>query len=273
MRILKFTAFILTIVAATFFSSVASAQISLSGSGYTQNFDSIGSGLPQGWSVTTSATSTALGDSASFTSAQTTWASTTGAFRNIASNNITFASDSTAQGNDTNRALGWRPVGANSGEVTPFRTGALTLKIANTSGFTNFSLSLDVFQTVNTSGVQTYKLEYRIGDSGSFTQIGTDYVTKDANVDFTDYNLQQFTSVTLSAIADQNSAIYIRLRGVSTAGSANLDTIAIDNFALSYSAITSPVPEPATFALFGGLTVLGLAAFRRRHTSRLSAVP
>ncbi|MFA6962761.1 MAG: PEP-CTERM sorting domain-containing protein [Opitutaceae bacterium] len=248
-------------------STTASGQITLTGTSYTQDFDAIGSGLPTGWSVTTSATASTLGTDATFTETPSTWASTTDAFKNIASNNISFGSNSTAQGNDTNRAFGWKPVGANSGEVTPFRTGAVTLKLSNTIGYTNFALSLDIFQTYNTSGIQTYKLEYRIGDSGSFTQIGSDYLTKDASGDFTDYNLTQFTSVSLAALADQSSPVYIRIRGVSTSGSSNLDLIGIDNFSLTYSA----VPEPSTFALLGGASALGLAALHRFRSRRVKS--
>ncbi|MEZ0216779.1 MAG: PEP-CTERM sorting domain-containing protein [Rariglobus sp.] len=60
----------------------------------------------------------------------------------------------------------------------------------------------------------------------------------------------------------------LRLNNTASSGTS-WNTVALDNF--TYTA--SPVPEPATYALFGGLAALGLAAFRRRHPSRLSSAP
>jgi hypothetical protein len=237
------------------------SQIALSGSSYMQNFDALGSGLPAGWSVSTSATINSLGTTATFTSAQTAWDATSAAFRNISSNDIAFGSNGAAQSANANRALGWRPVGSNAGEVAPFRTGAVTLEIENTLGFRDFKLSLDLFQSNNTSGVQTYVVEYRVGISGNFIQIGTSYTTSDLAANFVDFNVRQLTNISLAALDDQAEPVFIRVRGTTSSGSTNLDTIGLDNFVLTYSA----VPEPSAFVAWSALAAFGWAGTRRRR--------
>jgi trimeric autotransporter adhesin len=236
------------------------AQLTLTGTSYTQNFDAIGSGLPTGWTVSTSATASTLGTTASFVTTQATWASTTDAFRNVASSNIAFSSSTTNQGLDTNRALGWRPISAAT------RDGAITLMLTNTTGFTNFSLGFDLFTTNDVSGAQTYVFEYRVGSSGSFTQLGSTYTTSGSGA--TDFGSvsYSFISSDFAGLNNQSSEVYFRVRGTGS-GSGNLDTIAIDNFSLTYSA----VPEPATYAFFGGLAALGLAGAKRLRSRRLKS--
>lgn len=81
-------------------------------------------------------------------------------------------------------------------------------------------------------------------------------------------NSSSSTSVTITGITADARGVFFR-QGAATHGD-----ISIDNLAVSQTFdIASAVPEPATYALFGGLSVLGLAAFRRRHTSRLASAP
>lgn len=247
----------------------APAQVVLTGTAYTQDFNAIGSGLPDGWSVSTSATISSLGTPASFTSTTTTWATATlgSDFRNVSSNNITYTTTGATQNANPNRALGWRPVGANSAEVTPARTGAVTLQLADTTGFQNFTLSVDLF-TVNITGTtQTYQLEYRVGSTGNFSVLQT-YTTDEASSgSYSNQTTLTANSITLSALNNQSSPVFIRLRGTSTAGSSNLDQIALDNFSLTYTA----VPEPSTYALLAGLVALTGAMLRRRFRPGVNA--
>lgn len=241
-------------------SVLASAQVNLTGVSYTQNFNSLASGLPIGWSVQTSTTLSTLGNSGTFTAAATTWAASTALtdFRNVASDNIAFGSASGTQSADTNRALGWRPLAA----ATDARTGSIMLTLANTTGFQNFSMSVHVF-TGNDSATtsQTYLLEFRVGNSGNFTPLAT-YLTPTTGA--TGFNAQTFTAdpVALALLNNQPDPVYFRLRGTATSGTS-LDSIALDDFSLSYSAVA--VPEPSTYAaVLGAIGLLGAVINRRR---------
>jgi hypothetical protein len=241
-------------------AATASAQVNLTGLSYTENFNSVGSGLPAGWSVHTSTTASTLGNPASFTSAATTWAAGTALtdFRNVAGDNIPFGSSFAPQGSDLNRAIGWRPLAA----ATDARTGAIMLTIADTSGFENFLLSVKVFTpSDNSTGSQTYLLEFRVGSSGNFSPIAT-YLTPTTGA--TGFNAQTFTAdpLALALLNDQPEAVYFRLRGTASSGTA-LDTIALDDFSLSYSAVA--VPEPSTYAAALGAAALLVVAIRRRR--------
>jgi PEP-CTERM motif len=230
-------------------------QVTLSGTSYSQDFNTVGSSLPPGWTVSTNATLSTLGTDAIFAIAATSWASPTAgtAFRNISSSDIAYNSSAAVQ---LSAAARW------------FRDGAVTLALADTLNLTNFSLGLAVFQSndVAPSGgeVQTYQLEYRVGSSGDFTAIGSPFVTNFSG-------LSNFLSITysisgsaLDLIANQSGPVYVRLRGgLSTSASGNLDTIGLDNFSLSYTAI----PEPATYAALFGVLALGSATWRRRMTA------
>jgi hypothetical protein len=243
--------------------TLASAQVNLTGISYTQNFNNLASGLPIGWSVQTSATLNTLGNSGSFTNAATTWAAGTALtdFRNVASDNIAFGSTSVTQAADPNRAVGWRPLAA----ATDARSGSIMLAIANTVGFENFSASVHVF-TGNDSATssQAYVWEFRVGGAGNFTPLAT-YLTPTTGA--TGFNAQTFTAdaVTLAALNNQPDIVYFRLRGAATAGTS-LDSIALDDFSLGYSAVA--VPEPSTYVVALGAMALLSAAIRRARSFR-----
>lgn len=229
----------------------AKAQLVLSGTSYMQDFDGLVGGLPTGWSVSTSATLSGLGTATTFTSTATDWNTGSGsnAFRNISA-----PISSGSQSISTDRALGWRPLNAGS------RNGAITLTLANTTGFQNFSMSFSLFTGNDVANNQSYAVEYRLGNSGNFTQIGSTYTTG-ATFNVASYS---FNSVTLSALNDQSAPVYIRIRGTTASGTTALDTIGLDDFSLSYAATTA-VPEPSTYAAIAGCTVLAYAAWQRRR--------
>ncbi|HWA84968.1 MAG TPA: hypothetical protein VG710_01995 [Opitutus sp.] len=248
-------------------SGTAAAQVTLTGTSYVQDFNGLGGALPTGWSVTTAATANSLGTSASFQSAPTNWSASLSteprSFRNIASNNIASGANAATQSADSDRALGWRPGDAAS------RNGAVTLAIANTTGFTNFNVSISLFSPNNVSNDQTYAFEYRVGNSGAFTQLGSTYTTG------TVFGAATITanSITLSALNDQHSPVYFRIRGAASSGtsSSGLDVLGIDSFNLSFSGTS--IPEPATNAVVVGLIIFAGAMVRRRCRIKKPVAP
>lgn len=236
-------------VAITLGALSASAQVSLSGISYTENFNSIDSGIPAGWSVKTGATSSVLGTDVSLVTAETSWATSTGNFRNVAaSTGLTSSSDVPTQGNSANRAIGIRQTGSFGDPGAAFTFNF------NSTGYTNVSFSLDAMML----SVQGYSTTWSLQSSTN----GTSWTT---HATWSDPGTFGSTSVSsggvISALANQSSA-YIRFVALSAAtGSSSRDTIAIDNFSMSFSA----VPEPSTYAALLGAAALGLTLVRRRR--------
>jgi trimeric autotransporter adhesin len=228
-------------------------QIVLTGSSYFQDFNNLAGGLPDGWGVYSNSTATTLGTVETFTTAATTWAGSTSgtSFRNISSNTISTTATAAVQAANTDRAFGLRPQSAGT------RDGSVVLALADTAGFENFALSVDLF-TGNNSGStnQTYNIEYRVGASGSFIVLGTYETT-------TPFGSISFTtgSSSLPALNDQLNPVYFRFYNASGVYDSSYDTLGIDNFSLSYST----VPEPSTYAAIAGALALGAAAWCRRR--------
>ncbi len=210
------------------------AQVTLTGTSYTQNFNAVGTSLPSGWGVYTGATATALGTASTLTTAQTSWVSTTGNFRNTASANGSTSGDAvTAQNANTDRALSVRQTGS-FGEPG----AAFAVQFANTTGLQGFVAtiklqSLDVGSTRTT----TWELQYATGGTPtSFTTIATGTTGGSA-----------FTNTTLSGmlpatINNQSQPLWLRVVALNAStGSGNRATSGIDDFSLTYtSASTAP---------------------------------
>lgn len=230
----------------------ASAQmIALSGTGYTENFDTLGTALPNGVTVFTGATTTTTGAAAPFATAATAFGSTTGQFANYASATNSTATDTTAvQAADTNRALGFRQTG------TFGDPGAsIVFTLANTTGFQSFSLSIALQELSAQTRSTTLTIDYRVGTTGAFTSIGT----------FADPGAFGSTPSTFSfgnALDNQASSIQIRVSALAASTGANTrDTLAVDDFNLTYQPLAS-VPEPSTYASMG-LGLFGMFAMLR----------
>ena len=243
-------------------AGAASAQlgsVTLSGTSYTENFDGLATGLPTGWHVFTAATTSSLGylrDTSVkliLTPGTTTrWSNTTGAFKNVASGNNSatyspFAQDTTGQLNATDRALAVRQV---SGTSTSFPTSdsgaAFAVKLANTSGLSNFFVSFKLQSLDSTSGrVTTWTLDYGFGDNPtSFTTYATAgttggnvYANNNVGINFG------------SDLDNQTGPVWIRVVTLSgSQGAGNRTTSAIDDFNLTYDAatVTCNVPTNLT---------------------------
>jgi hypothetical protein len=248
MTMKKIMAIICLVVAA----GLAKGALALTGTSYTQNFDSIGSGLPIGWSVDTGATSSSTGSAATLTTTAAAWGGSTGQFANFASSDgLTSTATSTTQAASTDRALGIRQTGSLGDPGAAFE-----FNIANTTGLDDFSLSISLQMLSVQTRSTTWTIDYRVGDSGGFTTLGT---YSDPAV----FGSTIFTadSTALSSWNNQSQDIWFRVVALNAAtGSGNRDTFGIDDFSLSYSAIPepAPVPEPAGWSLISAIGLLGI---------------
>jgi hypothetical protein len=221
------------------------AQVAISGN-YTQNFDSLSSGLPSNWAVLTGATVTSMGTSASanYTSTNSTligWANTTAGFKNFASSTgLTSASTSTQQFASTNRVLGIRPTDSfgDSGASISFNFSTL--------GYAINSISFEAHMLYVQNRSQTWSLQYGLGTSPtSFVTLGTWEDPGIWGITTFTYDRTNFTSN-----LDNQQSVYFRFVGLSAStGANNRDSVGIDNF--SISAESTAVPEPSTWALIG----------------------
>jgi hypothetical protein len=139
--------------------------IPLTTSPVTLNFDGIGSGLPQGVTLYTTSSSTALGTAGSLATAKGSWSATGAGFKNYASaTGLTATSDQTAQDAATNRALGMRQTGTTGTGGDPGT--AFVFQFDNTTGKTNFKLDFLLQSLDNTVGRSVvWNIDYGFGDT------------------------------------------------------------------------------------------------------------
>ncbi|MBM3922441.1 MAG: hypothetical protein FJ340_04455 [Sphingomonadales bacterium] len=217
-----------------------SGGLLLTTSPYTQNFDGLANGLPQGIYVKIGATASSTGSGnmpvypSTGWATPTAWNQTSAGAKNFASaTGLTSSSDATAQSASTNRALGIRQTSA-----TGYDPGASFLfELTNTTGKSNFQMSF-LFQSLDaTPGgrTATWVVEYGIGDNPStFTAIATSPTPLTSNV-----GTFSSTPVTVNfGTALNNSAQKVWIRIVSltaTTGSNNRPSTAIDNVQLSWN--------------------------------------
>jgi gliding motility-associated-like protein len=239
-KLLLFTLFLL-------FSSHLYAQVTLTTSPYNEDFSTIGTALPNGFTVRTGATASNLGTSATLTTAATFWNNTTGAFKNFASATAGVAAATTTalQTAATDRALGLRQTGS-IGDAG----GAFVFQLANTTGKSGLKLNFDL-QSLDASSprVVTWTVDYGFGATpttftpataiGTLTTGGSLFTNNTINVDF-------------GTVLDNNAGpIWIRIVTLATStGSGNRPTSAIDNFNLTFTSGAAAVPtinvNPAT---------------------------
>ena len=231
----------------------AAAQVTLTGTSYSETFDALGSGLPPGWTVRTNSSATNLGAPASFNSTNTSWGTQTGQFANYASTsgnggtNFLGGESTAVQGSSTNRCLGMR-------QTTSFGDpgAAFVVQLQNTLGFAGFQLSLDCnLLSEQTNRATVWTIDYGVGPTpGSFTVLGT----------YTDPGAFGKTTKTFSFgnhLDHLDQAVWIRVAALdSSTGSNRCDTVGIDNFKLSYSASGTLTPIPLGVQLLGGNAVL-----------------
>jgi endonuclease I len=250
---------IYTLFVALFFANFAMAQVTLTGTSYTQNFDAIASGLPTGFSVTGTSSNTSLGTNSAFAAAAVDWNNTsTAGWRNSASaDGLLSSSNSAAQSASTDRSLGVRQTGA-FGDAG----AALNFGIANTIGITGVNLSfklqsLDVASTRTTTWVVQYGFGAAPASFTTATAVGT--LTTGAS-SFSNNTITVNFGTTLDNSA---SPVWIRVRAATAStGTGNRATTGFDDFALSYTnnglpACVSPTTLPSAL-VFSSITTNGL---------------
>jgi hypothetical protein len=224
-------------------------------SSYSQNFDSLGTGLPTGWGVWTSSSSTGNGTVGTFsttTAANNASVATAGNFRNMVGASQTWSSGLSS---GTDRAIGWRA------STVATRTGSITFTLSNTTGWTFDAMSFQLFTPNSTGAIGTYQLQYQIGASGTFSQLGNSTYSNNTAQNPLIVTSISLTSVELASLNNQSGQVTLRFVNTDTSTSA-YQTLAIDNF--SYSA--SAIPEPSTYAaIFGSLAFAGTIWHRRRQ--------
>jgi hypothetical protein len=227
-------------------------QVAISNLGYTQDFNSIGSGLPTGWDVRTGATATALGSTVTFSTSAVAWNNTSGAFKNFASvGTFDGSEDATTQANSTNRALGIRQTGSFGDPGASFNFHFSTLGVQVTS------ISLDLMMLNVQPRSTTWSIQYGVGaNPTSFTTLGT---WSDPGA-FGATSLT-FTTANFGTALDNQSDLWFRVAALSgSTGLGNRDSMGIDNFSIA------AVPEPSTYALIA-LGLGGLILARRWQRS------
>ncbi|MFN4893113.1 MAG: DUF5689 domain-containing protein [Bacteroidota bacterium] len=208
----------------------------LTTSPYTQNFDGISAGLPQGFYAKVGATASLLatGDMGVINGwAPTAWNDVSGGAKNFASaTGLTSTALSTAQSASTNRVLGIRQTGSVGDPGAAF-----VALLDNTNSKSNFQLSFQLQSLDVASGRTTpWIVDYGIGDAPTvFTPISTSPTSLTTSPTFGS------TTVTLSlpsAVNNQSQKVWIRIVTSASSGPTSGGTrpsSAIDDFQLSWN--------------------------------------
>ena len=248
---------LLSVVYVLLLTSTVNAQITLSGTNYTQNFDGVGTALPTGFQVATNATSISLGTSATFTNAATAWNSTTAGWKNYASaEGLVSGSSSTAQSASADRVVAIRQSGS-----TGDPGSALEMQLANTNGFTDFTMSFKL-QSLDVASprITTWIVDYGFGSSPtSFTSLVTSPTPiTTGGSSFTN------TTVTVNfgtALNNINQPVWIRIVALaSTSGTGNRATSGIDDLVLNFNGGIACTP-PGTQASSASINTITSSSF------------
>ncbi len=224
----------------------ADDPVTLTGTSYTEDFNSIGSGLPAGWSVRTGADATALGTSATFLAAPTastgSWGSTAGNFRNSASATaLPSSADNDTQLAASNRALGMRQTGSVGDPGASFNFALnSTGKVVTGLSFAAQMLSVQTRSTI-------WSVQVGVGVEPSSWQTITTY-NDPGTFGSTPIVIN---GALLASLADQPH-VWIRIVALSgSSGGGSRDTFGIDDFVLTYEDDTDPIYWDANGNLAG----------------------
>jgi trimeric autotransporter adhesin len=234
------------------FSLLATAQITLTGTSYTQNFDGIGTALPNGWSIRSGASVGSLGTTNALlnpvpTATQNLWANFNSGFKNYASTDgLSSTADSATQVNYADRALGVRQTGTLGDPGASF-----VMQLANTTGFNSFSMSFKLYSLdASSARVTAWVVDYGTGVSPStFTTLTT--VPASLTTGGATFKKDSVTVNFGSLINNLPDNVWIRISAlVASTGSGNRPSSAIDDVQLNYAVgATDNLPPLATTLL------------------------
>ncbi|MGI8821599.1 MAG: PEP-CTERM sorting domain-containing protein [Chthoniobacterales bacterium] len=220
---------------------------------YTETFNSLASGLPPGWTVSSNATATTIGNqNAAFAPAATAWSSLAGTFQNSASATGLASTATTAQqAASADRALALRQIGTFGDPGAAFNFNF------STTGATVSNISIDLMMLSVQTRSTTFTLQYGIGPNPTaFTTLGT-YADPGT---FGTTSIS-FTTADFGTNLDNQSNVFFRVVALTAStGTGSRDTVGIDNFSITTSVPIGVIPEPATYMLFG----IGLLACAQR---------
>lgn len=236
----------------------ANAQLTLTGSSYTQNFDGL-STIPTGWSTYNNASVAGKGSIPALGNAealQSTFPAPpsynpmdsscignvkVGGFKNFPSATVATAGDNNCSSTGpsttlTNRAYGVRQVDSANGTHPDLDPGAsFVLKIANTNGLRNFNLSFKL-QSLDTNSARTttWTVDYGFGSSpASFTPVTTTGIMTTGNHLFSNNTV---TANFGNALDNKSGIVIIRISALAySSGSGNRASSAIDDFNLTWT--------------------------------------
>ncbi|MBC6989720.1 T9SS-dependent choice-of-anchor J family protein [Hymenobacter sp. BT491] len=239
---LRFLRFLTGVVILLLVASGAFAQVTLSTSPYSENFDGVGGGLPAGFTVRTGATATVLGTAATPIIAPTVWNSTSSGFKNVASaTGLTAASTTDEQNAATNRALAVRQTGTFGDPGAAF-----VFQLANTTRKSGFKLTFQLQSLDATSPrTTTWRVDYGIGATpASFTTVTT--TPANPTTGGTSFSSTAVTADFGSQLDNVTEPVWIRVVALAAStGSGNRPTSALDDFSLAWSDIAANTPTLA----------------------------
>jgi hypothetical protein len=215
------------------------AQVNLTTSPYTENFDNLGSaGIPTGFTVKKLATPIFLGTDTILNPGVTPpWRGVGRGYKNFASSTQVTdpGADSTTQAASTNRALGVRQTSAFADSGAAF-----VFQIANTTGKENFKLNF-LLQSLDTSSPRTttWIVDYGIGaNPTTFTPVSTSpAVLTTGNKLFLNTAVTADFGTALNNISD---IVWVRVVTVKRSiGSGNRPSTAIDDWSLTWNSTAS----------------------------------
>jgi hypothetical protein len=269
MKIKLLIGFVLILFAAVSLQQALAQPITLTGTSYTNAFDTFEAdfGTPGEWFTYTGATATSSGtlytwNSMNYTAVSNYWRNTSGRFANQASTysyigltNFLGTEGRDIQTNEPNRCLAVRQTGSLGDPGAAF-----VFKIADTLDRKDFQLYVDLLSLDSTTGrATTWTVDYGFGSQPTvFIPLAT-WVTTVSN--FITYH----TNITFpNGTIDNNSGpVWIRIVTLTAStGSGNRPTSAIDNFGLTWApgAACTPVSISSSPAPVAGY-INGNASF------------